>query len=318
MRTKERFTNRLLEAATVLEKTSNAAGRSCGDSGLEAAGATLLDALDGLGNKIGLTPICGWLGNILKGIFSLAAVVFKAIFGMLGWMLAGLIKIIGGLLTWQHALLLDGAWDILSSALGVLMLLTGKLVALLQSLVYAQGFERALTNTEKSELARVFKGRLNYHAIRIITGHSGIFGFSPRPFALGNTIYMKTANYSPDILVHEVTHTWQYQQGAGRYASDALTAQWFIPDAYNWQREIDERHKTTWQALNKEAQAEFLRDLWRQAELRDATGTVLQKGNGSFYDADGVLTFGYFTTGDKDRSDIAGNALRTIRGECCA
>jgi hypothetical protein len=156
---------------------------------------------------------------------------------------------------------------------------------------------------------------LNYHAVRIITGHSGIFGFSPRPFALGNTIYMKTTNYSLDLLVHEVTHTWQYQQSAGRYTCDALTAQWFIPDAYNWQREIDERQKNTWQALNKEAQAEFLRDLWRLAELRDATGAVLEKGNGSFYDADGVQSFGYFATSEKDRTDMAANALKTIRGE---
>ncbi|MEI7847545.1 MAG: hypothetical protein WCK35_17215, partial [Chloroflexota bacterium] len=120
------------------------------------------------------------------------------------------------------------------------------------------------------------------------------------------------------ILVHEVTHTWQYQQYAGCYASDALIAQWFIPDAYNWQKEIDERHKTTWQALNKEAQAEFLRDIWRQAELRDSTGTMLQKGNGSFFDAEGMQTFGYFATGDKDRTDMAGNAIKTIRGECTA
>lgn len=161
----------------------------------------------------------------------------------------------------------------------------------------------------------VIKDSLYYYVIRIIEGHSGLFGINPRAFTLGNTIYLKTNTFPIDLLVHESIHAWQYQQTGNRYASDALTAQWFVRDAYNWEREINVLNKNVWAEFNNEAQAEFIQDLWKRGELRDSLGTIILKGNGSFFNADEKLSFGHFKVNSMDYTSIAIEAVKTIRKE---
>lgn len=289
-------------------------GDAVGD-GVEAVGDGINDALNWIGDKTGGKPFFSWLGGIIKGAFSVVGAVIKGVFGIVGNVIGGVIKIIGGILTWQGSVILEGIWDIISSVLGAVIVIVGKLIALVQSIVYAQAFERKLTDREKEQLQRVFKEVLNYYVIRIIEGHAGLFGLNDRPFTLGNTIYMKSDTFTIDLLVHETTHVWQYQQTGDRYASDAIAAQWFVSDEYNWRKEIDDRNKNDWTEFNNEAQAEFFEDLWKEGELQDKAGTTIRSGNGSFFDANDKDNFGYFEVGGNNYTAIANGAVKTVRNE---
>jgi len=302
------------KVAEAVEDFVNDVGDAVGDT-IEAAGDAINDGLNWIGDKLGGKPFFSWLGGIVKGVFSLVGAAVKGVFGIVGGILGGVIKSVGGLFTGQGGLILEGRWDIVSPIVGTIVVVVAKFVALVQSVFYAQGFERRLTEQEEAELRRVFKKALNYYVIRIIEGHAGLFGLNSRPFTLGNTIYMKTSTFGTALLVHETTHVWQYQQTGDRYASDAIAAQWFVPDAYSWEREVNTRGKDDWSEFNNEAQAEFLEDLWTLGELRDRSGVTLQTGNGAFYDADWEKRLGYFAVGGTDYTEIARGAVRTVRNE---
>jgi hypothetical protein len=306
--------NAVKEVAEAVEDFVNDVGDAVGDT-VEAVGDAVNDVLNWIGDKIGGKPFFSWLGGIVKGGFAVLGALIKGIFGIIGGSIGGIIKILGGIFTGQGNLILEGIWDLISPIIGTIIVVVGKFIASVQSIFYAQGFERPLTDEEKKQLKRVFKGCLNYYVIRIIEGHAGLFGISSKPFVLGNTIYMKTETFTIDLLVHETTHVWQYQQTGDRYASDAIAAQWFVPDEYSWQREIDVRNKNDWSDFNNEAQAEFFQDLWKIGELRDSSGTTLQTGNGSFFDADGKKKLGYFEVSGKDYTNIATKAVKTVRNE---
>lgn len=302
------------KVADAVEDFVNDVGDAVGDA-VEAAGDAINDALNWLGDALGGKPFFSWLGGIVKGVLAVVGAVIKGTFGIIAGIVGGLIKIVGGIFTGQGGMIVEGLLDIVSPIIGTIVVVVGKVVALVQSVFYAQGFERPLTDGEKAELTRVFKTSLNYYVIRLVTGHSGLFGLSSRAFTLGNTIYMKTDSFPTDLLVHETTHVWQYQQTGDRYASDAIGAQWFLADAYDWRREIDVRGKDDWSDFNNEAQAEFLQDLWRLGAVKDSAGNILQTGNGVFYDADGVKTMGYFEVGGEDYTAIASAAIETVRDE---
>ena len=136
-----------------------------------------------------------------------------------------------------------GFQDIVSPVIGTIIVGGGSGIGLIQSITRAQGTSRRLTDEEKAQVKRVFRESINLSVIRIIEGHSGIFGINKRPFVLGNTIYMKKPTFSTGTFIHEATHIWQYQNTGSRYASDALGAQFFVDDAYNWEKEIRDRGK---------------------------------------------------------------------------
>ena len=278
-----------------IEDFVNDVGDAAGNA-VEAAGNGIKDFLNWVGGKVGGKPIFSWLGGAIKGVFSVVGAGIKGVLGIAGGILGGGIKVVGGILTGRGSLILEGLWDIGSPTLGMIIVVSGKVVSMLQSIFYLQGFERPLTDHEKLQLERVFKDSLNYYVIRIIEGHAGLFGLSSRAFTLGNTLYMKTKTFPIDLLVHETTHVWQYQQTGDRYASDALTAQWFVSDAYDWEKEITVRSKVQWTEFNNEAQAEFFEDLWKSGVLRDSSGATLQAGDGAFFDADAKDNFGRFGT----------------------
>lgn len=289
-------------------------GDAVGDS-VEAVGDAVNDGLNWVGDKIGGKPFFSWLGGIIKGAFSILGAVVKGGFGIVGNVIGGVIKIIGGIITLQGGIILEGIWDIVSSVFGAVIVIVGKLIALIQSIFYAQAFERKLNEREKELLQKVFKNTLNYYVVRIIEGHAGIFGLNDRPFTLGNTIYMKSTTFTIDTIVHETTHVWQYQQTGDRYASDAIAAQWFTSDEYNWQKEVEDRNKNDWTEFNNEAQAEFFKDLWLDGELQDKAGTTIRSGNGSFFDADEESNFGNFEVAGNDYTKIANDAVKTVRNE---
>lgn len=279
----------------------------------ETGGTGISDAFRKIGDKTGITPLFLWIGGSIKEIFSLIATLLKATLNIVGGILGGTIKMLGGLVILQGSLILEGLADLNSPVVGGIIMVIGKSVALVQSLILAQDFERPLNDHEEAVFRRVFKDSVDSNLVRIIEGRAGLFGLNARAFTLGNTIYMKTDIIPDELLVHETTHAWQYQQIGVRYSSDALSAQWFIPDAYNWRREIVKRRKTEWLSFNREAQAEFLEDLWKYGELRDSSGRRTSWGHGSFYDADGHQSFPHFSVNSNDYTSIATEAVNRIR-----
>lgn len=301
-------------AAEAIEDFINDIADGVGNA-IETIGIGINDGLTWAGKKIRLKPVTSWLGGIMKGIFSLAGEAIKGLVGIIAGAVGGTIKIIGGILTMQRSLITEGLWDIFSQVSGFVIVILGKLIALIQSIFYAQAFERPLTKDEKAKLKKIFKKTLNYYVVRIIDGHSGLYGISPRAFTLGNTIFMKTTSFPFDVLVHETTHIWQHQQKNVRYTADAITAQWFVPDAYNWKKEINERNKSAWNEFNKEAQAEFIEDTWIYGDLRDGNGSIVRSWNGAFFDADRTQLFGHFYRSGMDYTDIARDAVDILRKE---
>ncbi len=296
------------------EHLVNSAGDAIGVA-TEIVGTWINDTLTWVGNKIGIKPVFFWLGGLFKEVFSIGGAIIKGTFCMVAGTITAAIKIIGGIFTWQGKLILQGFWDIFSPIMGTIIVVLGKLISLVQTIFYLQEFERPLTINEKTELNWIFKDSLNYFVIRIIEGRAGLFGVNSRSFTLGNTIYLKRDGFTFDLLVHESTHAWQYQQTGDRYASDALTAQWFSSDAYNWQREINVLNKDLWLDFNNEAQAEFIQDLWRYGRLRDGSGMTIRIGNGCFFEADWNKQFGYFEFNGSNYTSVANNAVKIIRNE---
>lgn len=279
----------------------------------EIIGTGCCDGLYWIGSKVGAKPIFMWLGNVFKNSCSILGAIFKGVFGISAGLVSASIKITGGILTGQSPVILRGLWDLASPIIGTIILVIGKLIALVQSLFYLQSFERPLSVGEKTELQKIFHKGMSIYLIRIIEGHSGIFDATPRAFTLGNTLYLKTGTFPTSLLVHECSHSWQYHHTGNRYTADALGAQWFVEDAYNWYKEIENRKKTDWLDFNPEAQAEFLEDTWRYGSLVDKDGFFVDFSKGSYYLADGKTTFGKFESSGKDLSDIANKAIRQIR-----
>ena len=306
--------NAARNVGTVIEDFVNDLGDAVANVA-EAGGNGIADLLNAVGGKVGGKSLFSWLGGVIKALCSVIGAGIKGVFGIAGGIVGGLIKVVGGILGVRGSLVLEGLWDVGSPVFGTIIVVLGKLVATLQSAFYLQAFERPLTEHEKSQLQRVFKGSLNYYVIRIIEGHAGLFGLTSRAFTMGNTLYMQTATFPIDLLVHETTHVWQYQQTGDRYASDALTAQWFVSDAYNWEKEISVRSGTAWRDFNNEAQAEFFEDLWKSGSLRNSSGSTLQPGAGALFDADAKQSFGHFEVGGTDHTSVATAAIETLRNE---
>lgn len=150
-----------------------------------------------------------------------------------------------------------------ASIAGTVILVLGTLVSLIQRLLFLQNQPRSLNQTEEDLLRGVFGDSMVLDNIRIIEGRSGLFGINLRAFVLGNTIYMKR-HTTPQVLVHECVHVWQYQHLGPRYAADALGAQLLLGNsAYDWKAELA-RGKSDWRDFNKEAQAQMIQEIWMQ------------------------------------------------------
>lgn len=249
----------LIQAADTVQYFINRFGCRIGNTE-ESIGDGIQDAMNWLGEKFHIKIPFILVGGVIKGVFPVLAVVFTGLLGIFAGITGGAIKLIYGIFT--RRAFLGGVSDLISPIAGTIILVLGTVMALLQSVCYAQGFERPLTNKERTQLQKVFKNSINYYVLRIVEGHAGIFGINSRPFVLGNTIYMKKCR-DFGVLVHEAVHIWQFQHTGNRYASDALRAQWFSPDPYNWKREIITKGKITWVDFNAEAQAEFIHILWK-------------------------------------------------------
>jgi hypothetical protein len=119
-----------------------------------------------------------------------------------------------------------------------------------------------LSETEIRYLKRIFGNSIDYSKV-IIHVDSSLLSFSGgRAFVEGNIIHMRKT-WSMSLLVHEMTHVWQYQTGGWKYATDAIIAQQQSiittgsdRSAYNWKLV---RNKS-WKDWNPEQQARAVED----------------------------------------------------------
>jgi hypothetical protein len=262
--------------------------------GIDTAGDALTDILETLGNAVenglvSITPttslgkFLAWLGDGIAGLTNIAGAMLKAGFGAVSGAAGGVIRLLGGVLSLNSRLLLKGLIDLGSNLAGAVIVIGGTLVSLVQRIFVLQGSERGLNQKEKELLRKVFGDSLALYNIRLIQGRAGVFGGNERAFTLANTIYMKNTDpaLSPEILVHECVHVWQYQHVGSRYTSDALGAQAVLKDAYDWKTELA-RGASNWLDFNKEAQAKLIQDVWAGGSL-SVDGQV-SFGSGCFYD----------------------------------
>lgn len=260
-----------------------AVGRLGGRSRLGVGGAGGSGA--GLGSGVGIMRgAAAWVGGAAAGLAALAGAILKGGLGVAAGAVGGALKLAGGVLLWHRGLLLGGLIDLGAGLAGVVLLVLGTLVALVQQLLFLQSPARALTADERELLRRVFRRSLSLYNVRLVEGRSGLFGLNERPFTLGNTIYLKHYLASlPGLLVHECVHVWQYQHHGPRYAIDALSAQALLPDAYDWEAELV-RGKPGWTRFNREAQAELIEDTWLRGSL--TSGGRKTTGGGAFFELD--------------------------------
>jgi Domain of unknown function (DUF4157) len=234
------------------------------ENAVQRAGDAVADLFETAGNAVGTA----WPGSILAGATNMAGAVVKGLFGVAGGVPGGVLKIVTGAPR-------SGAVDIGANIAGALIVFGGKLLSLVQRILYLQSTERRLTPEEAERLRSVFGDSLSLYNVRIIDGRSGIFALSGRAFTLGNTIYMKKET-RPSVLIHECVHVWQYQHLGPRYAMDALGAQLIHGNgAYDWAEE-PARGRTDWCEFNLEAQAECIEDLWKQGAPENAALTSLR------------------------------------------
>lgn len=135
-----------------------------------------------------------------------------------------------------------------------LLLVGGRLISSIQTLIGLEPPGRKLRPDEIAILRQVYGDSIDYDAIVIKEGDAGLFSTNDRPFAHGNTIYMKGRTITPEILVHEVGHVWQYQNGGSDYMTEALWSQQF-GHGYAWEDSVPQ---TPWEDLEPEQQSELL------------------------------------------------------------
>ena len=305
------FSDAVDAVSDAVEDAANAVGEVVSDA-VETVGHAVEDAVDSVvGDVPVLGDVLGWVGGIVSDALDLVGAVVKGAFGIVGGVIGGAIRIVGGILSLDRDLILEGLGDIGSSIAGGVLLIGGKAVSLIQSIILVEARERKLTEEEIQLLKRVFQQSVAYYNVRLVEGRAGLYNIGSNAFTLGNTIYLKDYDVSEkrELLVHECTHVWQYQHVGARYTSDALAAQRFVDGAYSWEKEV-KRGNDQWVSFNKEAQASFLDDIYTRGKL--ITNGVTETDDGVFYDADERNGVGSFLS--DDHTDRANTAVAVVRG----
>ena len=234
--------------------------------GLHGLGTGLWDTVKGVGHNLleGASTIGGAFGKLFKGNFG-------GFFKDLG---SGLLK------------------TFVQTPVDATLLMGGRAISAIQTLIGVEPVGRKLTEDEITELRKVYGESIDYSKVRIKEGDAGLFSVSGRAFTHGDTIYIpkKDLPLTKDLLVHEMGHVWQHQNGGTDYMSEALAGQ-YVGDGYNFEKGIDEGK--SWSELNPEQQAELLQQAYKSG----------------FFNSPGQR----FTYNGKDYTDYLNEALRQLR-----
>ena len=148
-----------------------------------------------------------------------------------------------------------GLLKIVQTPVDALIQIGGKVVSGVQTIIGVEPPGVGLTAEEVALARAVFGDSIDYSRVRIKRGNAGLFSNTERAFVLGDTIYLKGST-DIHVLIHELTHIWQHQNGGTDYASEALLSQAVDGnEAYSWADAIQHR---PWSELEPERQAAFV------------------------------------------------------------
>ncbi len=154
------------------------------------------------------------------------------------------------------------------------LMLGGRGLSAIQTLIGVEPVGRELTGPERCELKRIFGDSIDFDRVRIKEGPAGLFSASKRAFVHGDTIYIPPdkSPASMDLLIHEMTHVWQHQNGGTDYMSEALWGQ-SMGDGYLFRKGLLQGKQ--WSELNPEQQASFIASIWEQGLFQDPNARYL-------------------------------------------
>jgi hypothetical protein len=278
-------------AAQAVADAANAAADAVGGA-IETAANAVAGALYDVASAVSGVPVIGgalrglfnMLGRFTAGAGQVIALGVRAVVNMSAHALAGLIRIgggLGGLLAGDGRIFVKGFRGIGASVVGGTIATLASVVGLVQSTFFLQRRERPLKEDELAMLVRVYRGSVAFGNVRIVEGTAGLFSLSSRAFTMGNWIYAKGTDFAtePETLVHECGHVWQNQHEGTTYIGNAIFAQVTLGNnAYQWW--LEHSAGKAWNDFNKEAQAEFVDDVFQFGAGASSTGL------GSFYEDD--------------------------------
>ena len=132
--------------------------------------------------------------------------------------------------------------DILFGGIGLIIQIGAILLSGIQVIFGFEDAGRPLSEDEIEYLTPIFGESINYRNVTIIDGNIGLFNNGGAAVTIGNKIRVSsTSNYSPltdislhPVVVHEMVHVWQYQNGGPRYISLAIISQLFSDATGEW------------------------------------------------------------------------------------
>lgn len=227
-----------------------------------------------------LSGVTTWLagvvlrvGSVLSAAFELAAVAATVA--------AALVRIFAGILVLNLDQVLDGLRQLAQDLVGLFLMSLAEVTGLVQVILGLERAGRPLTEAEIRLLTPVFLDGLVYKLVRIVSGSAGIFSSNDGPFAVRNRIYTKTEGELQDhTLVHEMYHVNSHQTTGSSYAGDAVIAQLFAADAYDWK--LDVAAGTAIGDVNEEACASTVEAAWAKGgrkSTKDPYLVTLEKGS---------------------------------------
>lgn len=141
--------------------------------------------------------------------------------------------------------------------------------------------DRAMTEYEIRQASRVFGGAIDYSKVQVSDGSVSAEILSAGGYArtIGNTInFPDGASRDMALMIHELTHVWQYQHFGWKYAPQAIKAQIF--EGYEYADEGKSAEQTlkdaraagkTIHSYNREQQGDILQDYFKRLQKGDDT-----------------------------------------------
>ncbi len=165
--------------------------------------------------------------HLVKFVWNLATLNFSRALSELFQFGRSLLELFGGLFFGGISLIIQiGA-----------ILLSG-----IQVIVGVEDEGRPLNKTELAYLSPIFGESIDYNKVVIVDGDIGLFNNRGAAVTIGNKIRISSSSsMSPltdinkhGVVVHELVHIWQYQNGGPRYISQAIIAQLFSGATGEW------------------------------------------------------------------------------------
>jgi len=276
------------ENSTALARTSLAPPEAAPEAALKPPSATEEQATPkaaqkGFFSRIG-SAIGGVVRRVADGVGGLVTGAVEATVGTLRNTVESVRTVLGGLGNiftgrFREGFTQFGAGLVkaVQTPLDATLIMGGRAVSAVQTLLGIEPVRRSLTDDEVAALRTVYGDSIDYSRISIKEGDAGLLTLSKRPFTHGDTIYIPSGHLplQLDLLVHEVAHVWQHQNGGTDYMSEALFAQ-FFGDGYNVLKAL--REGKSWEEMNPEQQAELLELGFKSGHIADASLPFILEG----------------------------------------